>query len=118
MAYSESILFYCPEYKALKIVGFRHGQQNWVVLGLGSPLDHAQRLSRIVGGFGDDLKEEGLANVIRAGAGYQEATGFEQLQGSEVNLFVAAVGGVNAVAVLSKGRRVQDDHVKLPPGLI
>ncbi len=40
--------------------------------------------------------------------------GFEKLQGSQIDLLVAAVGGGNAVAVLRKGRRIENDHLEAP----
>lgn len=47
-------------------MGFRHCKEDGVVLGLSAPVDDGDGPLGIRGGFGKDLEEEGLADVIRA----------------------------------------------------
>ncbi len=68
--------------------------------------------SGVVGCFGEDLKEEGLGDVVGAGASDEVAAGPKKFQGAQIDLFVAALGGGDAVAIFGEGGRVEDDHVE------
>ena len=61
-------LLYYFYYQALKVVCFWHGQQDRVILGLGSSLNNHHIALRVVCGLGDDLEEERLGDVVGAGA--------------------------------------------------
>ncbi len=61
-------------------------------------------------------RKRGLAHVVGAGAGDQDAAGREQAQGAQVDLLVAGDGGVEIAAALGEGRRIEHDQRKLPAG--
>ena len=94
-----------------QIGSFRDIQQNWMVFGLTANLDQPQGAVGVVGGVGQHFEEVGLADVVGAGAGHQDAAGAEHLQGAEVEFFVAAEGGVEVALTLGERWRVEDDRV-------
>ena len=95
-----------------------HGQQDRVVLSLRPALHNYDILASVIGSFRQQLQEQWLGDVIGAGAGDQVAARPQELEGAEVDLLVAAAGGRNGVAVLGEGRRVEDNHLETPPGLV
>src|SRR5271163_187215 len=79
---------------------------------LRSPLNHHDVAMSVVRGFGDDLQEQCLGYMVRAGTRDQGAARSEDLHGPKIYFLVAAMSGGNAVAVLGKGRRIENDHVE------
>ena len=75
-------------------------------------------LAGVVRSLGHDLEKERLGDVVRAGAGDQVSAGLENLQSAQIDFFVSAVGGRDAVAVLGEGRRIEDDHVEAAVDLV
>src|SRR5580693_9761062 len=53
------------DYEAFEVVGFGHGEEDGVVFGLGAAVDDGDGAFGIGGGFGQDLEEEGFADVVR-----------------------------------------------------
>ena len=53
-----------------------------------------------------------------AGEGCQHPAGLEEAHGAEVDLFVAARGGLDSLAAAREGRRVQDDQAEAGPGAL
>ena len=82
-----------------------------MVFGLASDLDQAEGAVGVEGGAGEHFQEIGLANVVGAGAGDEDAAGAKHLEGAEVELFVAAEGGVEVALRFGEGGRVEDDGV-------
>src|ERR1700756_204133 len=87
-----------------------------MVLGLAASLEEAQRPVSVACCFCDDLEEVRLADVKGAGTGHQNSARAKHFQGSEVELLVAAEGGVEVLAAFGEGRRVEDDGVVLLAG--
>lgn len=89
-----------------------------MVLGLCSSLDDSNRFVGVVGSLGDDLEEKGFGNVVGAGAGEEEAARLENLEGAKIDLLVAAVSSRDAVAILGKGRGVENYGVEATPRIV
>src|SRR5579864_8971776 len=68
--------------------------------------------------FCEDLQKQRLWDVVGAGARDEEAARLQQLQGTQVNLLIAALGGRDAVAILGESRWIQDDHLELAAHLV
>jgi hypothetical protein len=65
-----------------------------VIFGLGADFEEAEGAVGVQGGGGQHSEEVWLADVVRARASNQDATGSEHFEGAEVEFFVAAEGGV------------------------
>jgi len=89
-----------------------------MVLGLSTSLDYDYTSTRIIRRLGDYLEKQRLGNVIGARTGKEEPAGFEDFEGSEIDLFVAALSGFRAVSILRERRRIEDDHLELPVRLV
>ena len=89
-----------------------------MVLSLRSTLGYGDISLGIVGGLGKDLEEQRLVDVVGAGAGYEVATRLKEFEGAQVDLLVAALRSRDAVSILGKGRRIEDDHPKAAAGLV
>src|SRR5208282_539961 len=98
-------------YQALEIGRFRDIQQDGVVFGLSADLDQTQCTVGVESGAAQHLLEIGLTDVVGAGAGDQDAAGSKHLQGAQVELLVAAQGGIEVALALGEGRGVEDDGV-------
>ena len=70
-----------------------------------------KRAVGVAGGVGEHFEEIGLADVVGAGAGDQDAAGAKHLQGAQVEFFVAAEGGIEVALALGEGGRIENDGV-------
>ena len=70
----------------------------------------------VKGGAGEHFEEIGLAYVVGAGAGDEDSAGAEHLERAEIELFVAAEGGVEIALGLGEGGRVENDGVVVAVG--
>ena len=82
-----------------------------MVFGLTANLDQPQGALGIASGVSQHFEEVGLADVVGAGAGDQDAAWAQHLQGAEVEFFVAAEGGIEIALTLGERGRVEDDRV-------
>ncbi len=82
-----------------------------MVFGLSANFDQAQGAVGVKGGGGEHFEEVGLADVVGAGAGDEDAAGAEHLEGAEIEFLVAAEGGVEIALALGEGGRVENDRV-------
>ena len=62
-------------------------------------------------GTGKHFQEVGLADVVGAGAGDEDAAGTEHLEGPEIEFFVAAQGSVEVALALGERGWVENDGV-------
>src|ERR1043166_5202713 len=97
---------------AFQIVRLRHTEQDRVIARLGSFLKQLDLAMGIAAGRGNNAQKQIFSHVIRAGAGDEHTAWIEQLESAEVDLFVAASGGVHAGTVFRKRRRVEHDRIK------
>src|SRR5208283_2938746 len=103
-------------YDALQVGRFWHVKEDRVVLRLAALLEDAH-LAACVGCSGAKHPLEfGFADVERAGAGDEDASGPQHLQGAEVELLVAAQRGRHGAFGFGEGGRVEDDGVVLASG--
>ncbi len=107
-----SKLTYYLYYQALKIVRLRHCQQDGVVLSLCPPFTDDDISLRVGRRLRQNLKEEGLSDMVGTGAGNEVAARFEQLHRPQVNLLVAALRGRNTVPVLGEGGWIENDRLE------
>src|SRR5580698_4457574 len=96
---------------ALQVGSLRDIQEDGVVLGLATDLENPEGAMSIEGGRGEHFQEVGLAHVVGAGAGHEEASGTEHLEGAEVEFFVAAKGGVEVALAFGEGGRIENDGI-------
>src|SRR5271166_374869 len=96
---------------ALKVGSFWHGRQNWMVFRLAPNLNQAEAAVGVNRSRGQHFKEVGRADVVGTGAGHQDATGAQHLEGAEVELLVAAQGRLEVALGLGESRRVENDCV-------
>src|ERR1700690_2384640 len=89
-----------------------------MILSLRAPVHHHNAAFSVDGGLCEDLKEEGLGDVVGARAGDQKSSRLEEFQSAEVDLLVAALGGRDAIAILRKGRRIENHHLKAAPDFV
>src|ERR1039457_2072714 len=101
---------------ALQVGRFWDIQKNGMVFSLSADLDQAEGAVSVEGSRGQHLAETGLTDVVRAGAGDEDAAGAEHFQSPKIEFFVAAMGGVEIALALSEGRRVENDSVVVVVG--
>lgn len=89
-----------------------------MVSGLCSALDDCNCFASVNCGFGKNLEEESFAHVVRARASDQISARLQNLHGPEIDLFVPALGRRQAIAVLSEGRRIENNHVETSVDLV
>src|SRR5438270_7794497 len=65
----------------------------------------------IQGSSAKHSKEIRLADVVRAGAGCEDAARTQHLQGAKIELFVAAKSSIEVALAFGEGGRVEDDGV-------
>ena len=82
-----------------------------MVLRRSAVLDYAQGLVGILGGVGYDFQEVRGADVEGAGAGDKNPSRPQHLQGTQVELLVAAEGFFEVALGLGKRRRIENDGV-------
>ena len=82
-----------------------------MVFGLSADLDQAEGAVGVEGCGGEHFEEIGLADVVGAGAGDEDASGAEHFEGAEIEFFIAAEGGVEIALGLGEGGWVEDDRV-------
>src|SRR6266404_6243568 len=84
-----------------------------MILTLRAPLQYAQLSISVERSRRHDFQQRRLAQMMRAGAGHQNACAAKQLQSSPVDLFVAADGPVEITARLGESRRVEHNRIEL-----
>ena len=82
-----------------------------MIFSLSSDLDHAEGAVGVAGSVSQHAQEVSLADMVGAGAGDQNAAGAQHLQGTQVEFFVAAEGGIEVALALGERWRVEDDGV-------
>src|SRR5919109_2427359 len=87
-----------------------------MILGLPPNFQDAQGLLGIQGSFGNHVQEVGLADVVGTAAGHQNSSWAEHLQGTQVEFFVAAQGGIQVLFGFREGGRVENNGVELTAG--
>lgn len=97
---------------APEVLSLRDGGHDGVIGALGVGGNAAQGLARIDRGVGDGLMEVLGSDMVGAGKGDKDAAGLEDLEGAEVNLFVAADGVLHALLGAGEGGRIEDDEVE------
>ncbi len=83
-----------------------------MILRLHAAFENAKGFAGVERGFGEDFEEHGFAHVVGAGVGDEDAAGAEEFEGSEVDVFIAADGSVELLAVFGEGGRVEDYEVE------
>ena len=97
--------------EAFEITRFGDRQEDWVIGRLGTALQNSESSAGFPRCIGDDREESRLAHVMRTGAGDENAAGRKQPESPRVEFTVGACGGIDSVAGLGKGRRIEDDGV-------
>ena len=73
---------------------------------------------RCVGGSGGDCAFKiGPANMMRAGAGDEQAAGAQHFERAQIQFLVAAQRALNGALGFGEGRRVENDGVEFLAGL-
>ena len=103
-------------YNALKIRSFRDIQKDGMIFSLSPNLGHPQGAMSVTGSIGQHFEEIGLADVVGAGAGDEDAARAKHLQGAQVEFFVAAERRVKVALGLGEGGRIENDGVIALPG--
>ena len=67
-------------------------------------------------GGGDDGREVGEGDVVRAGAGDERAAGSEQAQRAQVEFLVATQSTLGGTFRLGEGGRVEHDRIEVVVG--
>jgi hypothetical protein len=84
-----------------------------MVLGLATVFQDSQVPVGIEGCGCKDVEEVGGAHVVRARASHEDAARPEHLQGAQVQLFIAADGGLAILARFRERRGIENDGVVL-----
>jgi len=79
---------------------------------LGEGLDEAESAPGVHRGIADGIKEAFSRDVMRTGPGGEDAARFEEFQGAEMDLLVAAEGVAKVLLAAGEGRRIEDDEVE------
>src|ERR1700678_1989942 len=87
-----------------------------MVFGLASDFEEAQGAVGVEGGSGQHFEEIGLADVIGAGAGDENAAGAQHFEGAEIEFFVATESGIEIALGFGEGWRIENDGVVLLAG--
>ena len=87
-----------------------------MVWALGVLGDEAEGFFRIDGGVCEVLQEELAGGVVGAAEGGEEAAFFEELEGAEVDFFVAAHGVDEGFFIFCEAGGVEDDEVVIGLG--
>ena len=83
-----------------------------MVARLSALLDNLQTTPSIHRRIGDDAEEHFFAEVIRARAGNQHATGIKKLQRPQIDFLVAARARFDRRAAFRKRRRIENDGIE------
>lgn len=83
-----------------------------MIEGLAQCADEAQVAMSIGGGVDGDVEEKVAVNVVRAAEGRQITARSQELEGTQMDFFVTANGGIHGVTSASEGGRIQDDYVE------
>ena len=87
-----------------------------MVFRLAADLYQAESAVGVKCGAGEHFQEIGLSYVVGAGAGDEDAAGAEHFEGAEIELFVAAQGGVEVALALGERGWVENDGVVVTVG--
>src|SRR5208283_525618 len=90
--------------------------QHWMIPGRSPVLQYTEVLVGILSGIGYDLEEVRCADVEGTGAGDENPSGAQHLQGAQVELLVTAQGFLEVALGLGEGRRIENDGVIAPVG--
>src|ERR1035441_7830082 len=102
---SGSVLHYLQN-QALQVERFGDGEQDGVILALRAALQDAEGAVGVQAGLRNQLEERALAQMMRAGAGHQDAALWQRAQ---VDLLVSGGGGFQIAPALGEGWRIQHD---------
>ena len=80
--------------------------------------DLAQLPSGVMRGALKHLHKPFLLHKVGAGRGRKIPASRQQLHRAEIDLLIAAVGGIDRLAALGKGGRVEDDKVEPVVGIM
>jgi hypothetical protein len=83
---------------------------NYINLALRAAVQDAQCPVAVERGFGQQPEQRGFAQMVRTGAGDQDAAGPEQAQGAQVDLFICACRGFQVAFGFREGGWVQHHH--------
>src|ERR1700722_9122776 len=87
-----------------------------MVLRLSANFDQTKRAVGVDSGAGEHLEEARLADVVRAGAGYEQPAGTEHLEGAKIEFLVAAESGIEVALRFGESGRVENDSVVVMVG--
>src|SRR5580698_5799008 len=82
------------QYQALQVGGFRHRQQDGMVLGLGPVLQNTKISVHITGGLGDHFHEIGRTDMVGTGTCNEYPAGAKHFHSPQIQLFVAPEGSL------------------------
>lgn len=105
-------LFGDLEGESFEVFGFGDDRDNGMIRGLTVDLSPAQDLVSIEGRVQDDVLEGLCVHMVRTAEGGQCAAGPQELQGSQVDLFVSIQRGIHRVTVPGERGGIQNDEVK------
>lgn len=105
-------LFYV-EHQSLKVFTFRMVDVDRMVTRLGELVKNAHAASALCSGGKHGVTEVLLVHHLRTGEGKEDAARTYLFEGLGIELGVTAKGIAQGIAVLGKGRRVEDNQVVL-----
>ena len=105
-------LFGDLEGESFEVFGFGDDRDNGMIRGLTVDLSPAQDLVSVEGCVQDNVLESQCVHMVRAAEGGQCAAGTQELQGTQVDLFVSIQRGFHRVAVPGERGGIQNDQVK------
>src|SRR5262249_37622146 len=116
---SHRVVLYClmlsPHFhcQAFQIGGLRNGHHLRMVQSLAQALAHYELAPGVVGGLLHHALEACALDVVGAGKRHQHATRLQQLEGTQVDFFVATQGLGEGIATVGERGRIEYDQVKL-----
>src|SRR6266850_140757 len=98
------------EEEAGEVAGLGDGEDDRVVAALGEGGEDAGADARVAGGLTADLLEHCGRDVVGAGERDQPAAALEQAEAADIDLLVAARGGLDRVLAAREGRGIEHDQ--------
>src|SRR5215813_14299162 len=102
--------FYC---QTLQITSLRNSYDLWMVQSLAQALAHCELAPGVTGRLLHHALEARALDVVGTGKRHQHAARAQQLEGAQVNFFVATQGFGEGMAAVGERRRIEDDQIKL-----